>query len=61
MYDICIIGGGASGMTAAIEARRERADLSICILEKKDRPRTQALRDRQRPLQSDQRSARRQG
>jgi predicted Rossmann fold flavoprotein len=38
MYDICIIGGGASGMTAAIEARRERADLSICILEKKDRP-----------------------
>ncbi|HKK95989.1 MAG TPA: aminoacetone oxidase family FAD-binding enzyme [Anaerovoracaceae bacterium] len=33
-YDICIIGGGASGMTAAIKAKRENPDLSLVILEK---------------------------
>lgn len=37
MYDICIIGGGASGMTAAISAKRFNRDTSVIILEKKDR------------------------
>ena len=36
MLDICIIGGGASGMAAAITAGRENPDKSILILEKKD-------------------------
>ncbi|MGI6258031.1 MAG: aminoacetone oxidase family FAD-binding enzyme [Anaerovoracaceae bacterium] len=37
MYDICIIGGGASGMVAAISAAMESQDLRICIIEKKER------------------------
>lgn len=37
MYDICIIGGGASGMAAAISAAMESPDLRICIIEKKER------------------------
>ena len=36
MLDICIIGGGASGMAAAITAGRENPDKSILIIEKKD-------------------------
>ena len=36
MYDICIIGGGASGMTAAIAAHQKDEDLSICLIEKND-------------------------
>lgn len=36
MRDICIIGGGASGMAAAITAARENPSLSILIVEKKD-------------------------
>lgn len=36
MYDICIIGGGASGMAAAIGAVMEAPNLKVCILEKKD-------------------------
>jgi len=36
MYDICIIGGGASGMTAAIAAARTDPELRICVLEKKE-------------------------
>lgn len=38
MYDICIIGGGASGMAAAISAAIEVPDLRICILEKREKP-----------------------
>ena len=36
MLDICIIGGGASGLAAAITAGRENPDKSILIIEKKD-------------------------
>ncbi|MFQ9892157.1 MAG: NAD(P)/FAD-dependent oxidoreductase [Emergencia sp.] len=36
MVDICIIGGGASGMTAAISAAEENQQLDILILEKKN-------------------------
>lgn len=36
MLDICIIGGGASGLAAAITAGRETPDKSILIIEKKD-------------------------
>lgn len=35
-YDICIIGGGASGMAAAVSAKREESSLNILILEKKE-------------------------
>ena len=35
-YDICIIGGGASGMTAAITAKQQNQDLKVVILEKKE-------------------------
>ena len=38
MFDICIIGGGASGLTAAITAAEARPELNILILEKKDKP-----------------------
>jgi len=37
MIDICIIGGGASGLMAAISARLERPNASIYILEKNDK------------------------
>lgn len=33
-YDIAVVGGGASGLTAAISAKRENASLSVCILER---------------------------
>lgn len=36
MLDICIIGGGASGLAAAITAGRENPDKSILIIEKKE-------------------------
>jgi len=36
MYDICIIGGGASGMAAAISAGESDNELNILILEKKE-------------------------
>jgi predicted Rossmann fold flavoprotein len=36
MYDICIIGGGAAGMTAAITAGESDNELNILILEKKE-------------------------
>lgn len=36
MLDICIIGGGASAMAAAITAARQNPLLKICILEKKE-------------------------
>lgn len=36
MLDICIIGGGASGLAAAITAARENPDKSILIIEKKE-------------------------
>lgn len=35
MVDICIIGGGASGMAAAISAVEENPRLEILLLEKK--------------------------
>ena len=34
--DIAIIGGGASGLAAAIEAKRTRPDLDVLIVEKKE-------------------------
>lgn len=37
MFDICIIGGGAAGMTAAISAAEENRNLSILVLEKMDK------------------------
>jgi len=37
MKDICIIGGGASGLIAAISARMENPKASIHILEKNDK------------------------
>ena len=36
MLDICIIGGGASGLAAAITAGRENPDKCILIIEKKE-------------------------
>ena len=33
-YDIAVVGGGASGLTAAISAKRENSSLSVCILER---------------------------
>lgn len=34
MYDICIIGGGPAGMSAAITAARSNPALRVCIIEK---------------------------
>ena len=48
---VLIIGGGASGMMAALSARKEGAE--VCILERQAR----ASRNRQRPLQSLQHKA----
>lgn len=36
MLDLCIIGGGASAMAAAVAAAGERPGMSVCMLEKKD-------------------------
>ncbi len=36
MLDLCIVGGGASAMAAAITAAGENPKMSICVLEKKD-------------------------
>lgn len=36
MFDICIIGGGASGMAAAVTAAEADSHLNILILEKKE-------------------------
>lgn len=38
MRDICIIGGGASGLAAAVSSAKIAPDMDICILEKKDAP-----------------------
>ena len=35
-YDIAIIGGGASGLAAAITARRNAKDMSVALFEKKE-------------------------
>ena len=37
MIDICVIGGGASGITSAISVRMENPNISIHILEKNDK------------------------
>jgi len=37
MVDICVIGGGASGLIAAITAHMEAPERSICIIEKNDK------------------------
>ena len=37
VYDVCIIGGGASGLIAAISAKRTRPNSNILIIEKNDR------------------------
>lgn len=34
MYDICIIGGGPAGMSAAITAKKQNPLLSVCIIER---------------------------
>lgn len=36
IYDICIIGGGASGMIAGIRAKEDNPSLKILIIEKKN-------------------------
>ncbi len=36
MIDICIVGGGAAGMTAAIHAKETNPALHVCIIEKKN-------------------------
>ncbi|MDO4396625.1 MAG: FAD-binding protein, partial [Clostridia bacterium] len=36
MIDICIIGGGAAGLTAAISAKEADSTLRIVIIEKKE-------------------------
>lgn len=36
MIDICIIGGGAAGLTAAITAKEANPDLKVIIVEKKN-------------------------
>ena len=35
MIDICIIGGGAAGMTAAICAKEKNPSLDVLIIEKR--------------------------
>ncbi|QAT42467.1 aminoacetone oxidase family FAD-binding enzyme [Aminipila luticellarii] len=35
-FDICIIGGGASGLAAAISIMEQNPTLSVCIIEKKE-------------------------
>lgn len=37
MYDLCVVGGGASGMATAICAKMNKPDLSVIILEKNDK------------------------
>ena len=37
VYDVCIIGGGASGLIAAISAKRHNPDMSVLVIEKNDR------------------------
>ena len=36
-YDIAVVGGGASGLAAAISAKRENSSLSVCVLERLSR------------------------
>jgi len=43
MYDRCVIGGGASGLTAAITAAEAKPGLRIVVLEKKDKPGSKIL------------------
>lgn len=36
-FDLCIIGGGAAGLMAAITAKEANAKLNVCIMERLDR------------------------
>lgn len=36
MFDVCIVGGGASGMATAIAIKNINRELEVCILEKKE-------------------------
>lgn len=36
-FDIIVLGGGASGLAAAITAKRQRPELSVAVLEKKEK------------------------
>ena len=38
MEDICIVGGGAAGMTMAIVAKRENPACRIVLVEKNEKP-----------------------
>jgi electron-transferring-flavoprotein dehydrogenase len=33
-YDVCIVGGGPAGLSAAIKIKQLKQDLTVCVLEK---------------------------
>lgn len=37
LFDICVIGAGASGMSAAITAKKNYPELRVCLLEEKEK------------------------
>ena len=50
-YDICIIGGGASGMTAALSAASLNSSVKVVIIEKKRSSGKETRGDGKRTLQ----------
>ena len=54
IYDIAVIGGGASGMIAAIAAAHTDGELSIAIAERNARVGKKNPHHRQRQMQPDQ-------